>query len=51
MNGFTVSCMDIAPHIKLVEEVDKRSKEQEEEYKKLLEIFLDHKKIEENRYH
>lgn len=51
MHSFTVGCQDIAPHINLVAETEKRSKEQDEEYLKLLTIFLDAHKIEENRYH
>ena len=51
IHGFTVGCQDIAPHINLVAETEKRSKEQVDEYIKLLNIFLDDRKIEENRYH
>lgn len=51
VNGFTVGCQDIAPHIKLVRETEERSSEQDDEYIKLLDIFLDSRRIEENRYH
>ncbi|CAD8085189.1 unnamed protein product [Paramecium sonneborni] len=51
MHSFTVGCQDIAPHINLVAETEKRSREQDEEYIKLLQIFLDAKKIQDNRYH
>ena len=51
MSGFTVGCQDIAPHIDLVRETEKRGNEQDDEYKRLLEIFLDANKIDENRFH